>query len=65
MLLGEPIEKTKVERKYIALLENGSAPYKGDDAVSEERVLKAMTVAKEYAEKKKQETVQTPVSFFS
>lgn len=65
MLLGEPVEKTKVERKYIALLENGSAPYKGNDAVSEERVLKAMAVAKEYAEKKKQETVQTPVSFFS
>lgn len=69
MLLGEPIEKTKVERKYIALLENGSAPYKGDDAVSEERVLKAMAVAKEYADKReqqqKQQTTQTPVSFFS
>lgn len=69
MLLGEPIEKTKVERKYIALLENGSAPYKGNDAVSEERMLKAMTAAKEYAERRerqqKQQTTQTPVSFFS
>jgi hypothetical protein len=65
MLLGEPIEKTKVERKYLALLENGSAPYKGDDAVSEERVLKAMAAAKEYADKRKQQTTQTPVSFFS
>lgn len=49
MLMGDPIDIEKIERKYLAVLDKGSSPYKGDEAVSDERLKKALTEAAKYA----------------